>query len=143
MEHGRDHENRQLHVGNKRANNTPPTDPNTALEEQLRAGGSGVFAKEGQIGAQSFAGSRSGASGKEVDPARRTGGGSDVAPTKQAQTREQERHRLERQLGRTPAGEAGLRHDRRSAEVSREDLDKAAAEADRRVAGHEVDRPRS
>lgn len=142
MEHGRDHENRQLHVGNKRANNTPPTDPNTALEEQLRAGGSGVFAKEGQVGAQAFQGSHSGASGKEADPARRTGGGSDVAPTKQAEAREQQRHRLERQLGRTPAGEAGLHHDRRSADVTPADLEQAAREADRRVAGHEINRTR-
>lgn len=142
MERGRDHETRQAHVGNKRANNTPPTDPNTALEEQLRAGGSGVFAKEGQIGAQAFQGGHSAASSKEADPTRRTGGGSDVAPTKQAEAREQERHRLERQLGRTPAGEAGLRHDRRGDEVTRAELDQAACEADRRVAGHEIGRPR-
>jgi hypothetical protein len=61
-------------------------------------------------------------------------GGTDVAPTKRAEEREHERHRLERKLGRTPAGEAGLKHEHRAAGVSREELDAAARRADRRVA---------
>jgi hypothetical protein len=61
-------------------------------------------------------------------------GGTDVAPTKRAEVREHERHRLERKLGRIPAGEAGLVRDHRAAGVSRADLDEAARLADRRVA---------
>ncbi|HVU51507.1 MAG TPA: hypothetical protein VHL80_12520 [Polyangia bacterium] len=60
--------------------------------------------------------------------------GADVAPTKRAEAREKERHRLERKLGRTPAGEAGLVREHRAAGVSREALAEAARRADRRVA---------
>lgn len=59
-------------------------------------------------------------------------------PPERAQRREEERHRLERDLGRTPAGEEGALRDTRSRKVSRQELDQAAAEADRRVAGHEM-----
>ena len=60
--------------------------------------------------------------------------GSEVAPTKKAEAREHERHRLERKIGRIPAGEAGLRRDHRAAGVSREALDAAGRRADRHVA---------
>lgn len=65
-------------------------------------------------------------------------GGSDVAPTARAQEREQERHRLERELGRTPAGEAGLDHDYRSPDVTRAKLDEAARQADINTVGHPI-----
>jgi hypothetical protein len=60
--------------------------------------------------------------------------GTDVAPTKKAEAREHERHRLERKIGRTPAGEAGLVREHRAAGVSREALAEAARRADRHVA---------
>jgi hypothetical protein len=63
--------------------------------------------------------------------------GSEVAPTKQAEARERERHRLEREAGRIPGGE-GVARDTRAPGVTREDLDEAAREADRNVVGHEV-----
>lgn len=69
-----------------------------------------------------------------------TGPGSDVAPTARAAEREQERHRLERELGRIPAGEDGHVVERRAADVTREALDEAAAEADRHVAGRPLGR---
>jgi hypothetical protein len=65
--------------------------------------------------------------------------GSEAAPTKRAEDRERERHSLERQIGRTAAGTAGAVKDTRRADVTRKDLDEAAKEADRRVAGHEID----
>lgn len=61
--------------------------------------------------------------------------GSDEAPTEKAAERERERHALERDLGRTPGGKDGQMRDHRSPDVTREDLDEAAREADRRVAG--------
>jgi hypothetical protein len=65
-------------------------------------------------------------------------GGADVAPTKRAEARERERHRIERSIGHTPAGEDGQIRGRNAADVSREQLDDAAREADRRVVGHEL-----
>jgi hypothetical protein len=67
-----------------------------------------------------------------------TASGADVAPTKLAEARERERHRIERSIGHTPAGEDGLIHGRNAPGVSREQLDEAAREADRRVVGHEL-----
>lgn len=72
-----------------------------------------------------------------------TGSGADVAPTKLAEARERERHRIERSIGHTPAGEDGLIHGRNAPGVSREQLDEAAREADRRVVGHELPSKRS
>jgi hypothetical protein len=71
---------------------------------------------------------------RERSGRRRPRGGTDVAPTKRAEAREHERHRLERKLGHTPAGEAGLARGIRAPGVSRESLDEAARRADRLVA---------
>jgi len=45
------------------------------------------------------------------------------------QERERERHRLERELGRTPAGEQGLKRDHRDPGVTREQLNETLAVA--------------
>jgi hypothetical protein len=63
--------------------------------------------------------------------------GSEVAPTKQAAEREHERHALEREIGRVAAG-GDTSTEVRSAGATRERLDEAAREADRRVTGHSV-----
>ena len=139
MDHGRDHENRQSH-SRSRANNTPPTDPTAKSEQQMIQGKGHSVPNDGLVGAQAFHGRHTKDSAHDNDPARRTGSGSDVAPTRLAEEREQERHRLERELGRTPAGEAGRAHDQRTPEVTRAALDEAAREADRRVVGHERNR---
>ena len=59
-------------------------------------------------------------------------GGSRPAPTRKAEAREAERHRLEREMGRFAAGEGGIERDER-VDVSREQLDEAARDADRAV----------
>lgn len=141
MKHGRDHENRQSHVGHDHANNTPPASPDVKMEEAMISGRSGMFIKEGLIGAQAFQGHHTTTSATDAEAEHRTGSGSDVGPTKLAEAREQERHRLERKLGRTPAGEAGRVHDRRSPEVTRADLDGASRQADRIVIGHAIGSP--
>lgn len=63
--------------------------------------------------------------------------GSTVAPTRQAESREHERHRLEREAGRVAAGTEGLLRARQEPGVSREALDEAARAADRYVAEEE------
>jgi hypothetical protein len=60
--------------------------------------------------------------------------GSEVAPTARAEKRERERHRMERQIGRTAAGTKGVRRDTRRGPVTRQALAQAAREADRRGA---------
>ena len=65
--------------------------------------------------------------------------GSEVAPTEKAAQREAERHARERQLGRVAGGTSGAEREYRAADVTREDLEEAAREADRRVAGHTID----
>jgi NAD(P)-dependent dehydrogenase (short-subunit alcohol dehydrogenase family) len=126
-----------------RVNNVPKEDDEqTELEIELGSSGRGhAFPREGLVGAHverreraaRVADAEAGQEGREP-----TGPGSDVAPTKRAEERERERHRLERELGRTPAAEEGLIHERRAPGVSREDLDRAAREADRRVASRDL-----
>jgi hypothetical protein len=121
-------------------------DEQTQLELEMAASGRrDAVPREGLVGAH--AARREGPPGDADEGAdteaseegdEPSGQGADVAPTKRAEERERERHRLERELGRTPAGEEGLVHDRRAPGVSREGLDEAAREADRRVAGHDV-----
>lgn len=66
--------------------------------------------------------------------------GADVAPTEKAQERERQRHALERQKGRAPAGHDGQLREHRSGDVSREDLEAAARKADELVAGRDPSR---
>jgi hypothetical protein len=60
------------------------------------------------------------------------GAGSRVAPTRQAEARERERHRLQRQEGVIPAGEDGNLRQRRGPRATRASLDAAARAADQK-----------
>jgi hypothetical protein len=60
-------------------------------------------------------------------------GGAAVAPTKKAEARERERHRLQAKEGVIPAGEQGNLKQRRSPKASRPALDAAARKADHLV----------
>jgi hypothetical protein len=60
------------------------------------------------------------------------GDGSEVAPTRLAEQRERERHRLQRQEGVVPAGEHGNLRQRRGPRATRASLDAAARAADRK-----------
>ena len=147
-----------------RNNNVPKEDEEqTELEAELGASGRHhAFPREGLVGAHAERRSsatpahdagdqRAGANDDDAPDAGEpneegeepTGPGSDVAPTKLAEARERERHRLERSLGHTPAGEEGLIHGRSAPGVTREKLDEAAREADRRIVGHELPPKRS
>jgi hypothetical protein len=122
-----------------RTRNTPQEgDEQTQLEVEMASSGrSDVVPRQGLVGAHTARLESDGdASDEEGDEP--TGAGADVAPTRLAEQRERERHRLERDLGRTPAGEGGSIHETRSPNVTREDLDEVQREADRRVIGHEI-----
>lgn len=64
--------------------------------------------------------------------------GAQAAPTKLAAKRERERHRLERDLGQTAAGEKGDLRGRQGPGVSRAALRGAQKQADRNVIGREL-----
>jgi hypothetical protein len=128
-------------------------DEQTALEEEMTASGrNDAVPREGLVGAHAERrepAGRAATAGEddseelevtaEIDVFNEpTRDGSDVGPTKRAAERERERHRLERELGRTPAGEEGLIRGRRAENVSREDLDQAAGKADEHVAGRDL-----
>jgi hypothetical protein len=125
-----------------RTSNTPQEDDEqTRLEVEMASSGrSDVVPPQGLVGAHtarlepdSAASDEEGEEGDEP-----TGAGSDVAPTRLAEQRERERHRLERERGRIPAGEGGAIHEKRSPNLTRQDLDDVQREADRRVIGHEI-----
>jgi hypothetical protein len=122
-----------------RTSNTPQeNDEQTQLEVEMASSGrSDVVPRQGLVGAHTARlEPDSATSDEEGDEP--TGAGSDVAPTRLAEQRERERHRLERERGRVPAGEGGAIHEKRSPNVTREDLDEVQREADRRVIGHEI-----
>ncbi len=76
-------------------------------------------------------------------PERRGSEGSEYAPTRKATEREHERHRIERDLGRTAAGTHGSLRGTRDAAITRANLDEAARIADVSVAApHAAKRPR-
>jgi hypothetical protein len=116
-----------------RANNTPnDDDAQTLMEiEMASSGRSNAVPREGLVGAHLER--REAGEGDEP-----VGAGAEVAPTKLAAERERERHRLERERGRTPAGTDGALHDKRAPGATREALDEAARLADLKVAGHEM-----
>jgi hypothetical protein len=130
MAHGRDHEEREQKVSQSRSNNTP--DHDTFEAEMLSSG------RHHGVPKQYVAGSHEErqASGAAFDEEEPVNDGSSPAPTKLAEERERERHRLEQELGRTAAGLGENRRDHRDPGVTREDLDRAAREADEKVAGH-------
>jgi hypothetical protein len=89
-------------------------DLETEIEDQLQSSGrSGVMPREGLVGAHTER--REGPAGEIAEP---VGAGADVAPTRKAEARERERHRI------TRAYDVDLWKDR----------DRAGAEADRRIA---------
>lgn len=73
------------------------------------------------------------ASAADLDENEPMADGSDVAPTRRAEERERERHRVERKLGRMAAGIDENPRDRREPAVTRAALDQAAESADRKV----------
>jgi hypothetical protein len=127
----------------RRNNNVPKDDDaQTELEAELAASGRhDAFPREGLVGATSER-RETLEEGREDEGEEPTGPGADVAPTKRAEARERERHRIERELGHTPAGEEGQIHGRNAPGVSREALDQAAQQADRRVVGHDLPKRR-
>lgn len=122
-----------------RTKNSPrENDEQTEIEMEMASSGrSDIVPHQGLVGAHTGRLEPASQMGEE-EGGEPTGPGSDVAPTKLAEERERERHRLERERGRTPAAENGSIHEQRSASVTREDMDEAQREADRRVIGHEV-----
>src|SRR4051794_37401867 len=101
-----------------RMSNVPvDDDEQTGLEVELAGSGrKDVPPREGLVGAHTVR------RGRRAAPLERdqrsyadepTGTGSEVAPTRQAEVRERERHRLQRQEGVVPAGEDGNLRQRR------------------------------
>src|SRR4051794_37024078 len=84
-----------------RTNNVPrDDDEQTQVEiEMASPGGSGVARGEGRGGAPRGRGPPGAPAGDTDEGQEPTGPGSDVAPTRRAEERERERHRLERALG--------------------------------------------
>jgi hypothetical protein len=134
-----------------RNNNVPKeNDEQTQLEFELASSGrNDAFPREGLVGAHAerrapaFQEVSEEVEAESEEGQEPTGPGSDVAPTKRAEARERERHRIEREIGHTPAGEEGLVRGRNAPGVSREDLDEAARRADRRVVGHDLPKKRA
>ena len=126
-----------------RTSNVPLDEEEQAVMEREMAvsGRTDVVPREGLVGAYTARRAFEGEA-EDTEFFEPTGPGADVAPTKRAEERERERHRLEREIGRTPAGEDGLVHDRRAPGVSREALDAVAREADRNVVGRELPQSR-
>jgi hypothetical protein len=111
-------------------------DQQTQIEAELTGSGrSDLVPKQGLVGAHSRRRQPTGALERDQRSSadEPIGGGSEVAPTDKARTRERERHRLQRQIGVVPAGEDGNLRQRRARGVKRRDLDAAGREADRRV----------
>jgi hypothetical protein len=107
MQHGRDHEERELKV--KHRSNATPDEASLDKDEMVSTG---ELAENEPL----------------VD-------GAEVAPTKRAEERERVRHREERKRGRMAAGIGENLRDRREPGVTREVLDEAARAADEQVKG--------
>ena len=103
------------------------------LDEMESSGRTSVVPRAGLVGAHQQRNASLVASIEADEPGEPAGGGSDVAPTRQAELRERERHQLQREMGVVPAGQENLRQ-QRAPGVTRESLDQVAPEADRRGA---------
>jgi hypothetical protein len=130
MPHGRDHQQRETHVRLTRSGNTPEKDSTEA--RLLTSGRKRGAPPEGLVGAHKKRRTAAQSADREQE-ARGAWAGSEVAPTKQAARREQERHRLERAAGRVAAGTKGRRRAQSAPGATREQLDAAARAADRAV----------
>jgi len=105
-------------------NNLPrERDLTTQIEADMAGSGrTGMTPPEGNIGP------------RRTRRSRRDGiSGAAVAPTRKAEARERQRHRLQRREGVIPASEAGNLKQRRAPEASRSALDAAARKADHLV----------
>ena len=118
MMHGRDHQERQHKVKARRASRP--------AEEELDVGRKRGTPRQRLIGAQT---------GRFEPPAEKAKGGSEVAPTPQAEKRERVRHQEERMIGRQAAGVGDNLRERRDRPVPRAKLEQAAQMADRATAG--------
>ena len=105
-------------------NNLPlERDLTTQIEADMAGSGrTGMTPREGTIGPRRTRRSR-----RDGVP------GASVAPTKKAEARERQRHRLQRKEGVVPASEAGNLKQRRGPKASRPALDAAARKADHLV----------
>lgn len=119
-----------------RMNNLPvDDDEQTRLEAEIAGSGrTGLRPRQGLAGAHHVRYQPRGAP-LEADQVsfgdEPIGTGSQVAPTRLAEVRERERHRLQRQEGVVPAGEDGNLRQRRVPGATRASLDAAARAADR------------
>lgn len=134
MQHGRDNEEREQRVGSRRIRNS--LERETFETEMLHAGRHHGTPRQHVYGAHQQRIS----SASELDEDEPIGDGAEVAPTPLAEARERERHRNERLMGRLAAGAGENLRDRREPGVSRDDLARAAEEADRKVCGRAVGR---
>jgi hypothetical protein len=114
-------------------------DLETELEQEMSASGrTGVVPRTGLVGAHQQRHASLAASVELDEPGEPAGPGAEVAPTRQAEQREAERHRRERELGVIAAGDENLRQ-RRSPDVTRQALDESAAEVDRQAVGRRAE----
>jgi hypothetical protein len=119
----------------ERTSNLPlDDDEQTLLEAELVSSGrSDMVPREGLFGAHTARREALHATAEDSEPQRMDepfGMGSEVAPTPEAELHERERHRLQREVGVVPAGEAGNLRQLRAPTATRESLDAAAHRAD-------------
>jgi hypothetical protein len=119
----------------ERTNNLPvDDDEQTLIEAELVSSGrSDVVPREGLFGAHRARREVMHATTEDGDHQRMEeplGPGAEVAPTAEAEMRERERHRLQREIGVVPAGEVGNLRQLRAPTATRESLDAVARLAD-------------
>lgn len=119
----------------ERTSNLPvDDDEQTLIEAELVSSGrTDIVPREGLIGAHHGRREAMHAAADEGEHQRweePLGMGAEVGPTPQAELHERERHRLQREVGVVPAGEAGNLRQLRAPEVTRQSLDAAAYRAD-------------
>lgn len=141
---GRDHQEREQKLGVGRTRQTPEADSWEA--ETLASGRHGGVPPQHLVGAHTerYAGTNAIEAlddedideGDEPEGEEPTGAGSDVAPTARAMERERERHMRERAIGHVPAGHDGEIRAQNAPTVTRDELNRAAQEADDVVTGH-------
>ncbi len=119
----------------ERTSNLPvDNDEQTQIEAELVSSGrSDGVPREGLFGAHRARREAMHATAEESEPPRTEeplGMGAEVAPTAEAELHERLRHRLQREIGVIPAGEAGNLRQLRAPTATRETLDAAAHQAD-------------
>jgi hypothetical protein len=119
----------------ERTSNVPvDDDEQTQIEAELVSSGrSDVVPREGLFGAHRARREAIHATAEDSEPLRTEeplGMGAEVAPTAEAELHERLRHRLQREIGVIPAGEAGNLRQLRAPTATRASLDAAAQRAD-------------